>query len=42
MNPSQIAAVAVADTPYLKDDVEVLCMGSILNYTNFVLLFVSP
>ena len=42
MNPSQIAAVAVADTLNLKDDVTVLYMGSILNFTNSVLLFVSP
>ena len=41
MNPSQIAAVAVVDTPYLKDDVAVLCMGSIFNFQKSVLLFVS-
>ena len=41
MNPSQIDAVAVVDTPYLKDDVAVLCMGSIFNFQKSVLLFVS-
>ena len=41
MNPSQIAAVAVVDTPYLKDDVAVLCMGSIFNFQKSVLFFVS-